>query len=298
MDRNKSHNEFFTPYKERVEKELALAACQLGEKTALQGACEYALLNGGKRFRPFLVLLIAEAMPAKLDVMKSALAVEFFHTASLIADDLPCMDNDDLRRGKPALHKVYGESVAILASFTLISLGYSYIYKNAEGMAKAMGFSAHSDRACVLALQTVSDLAGIFGATSGQFLDLFPQEESLANLKKMIQEKTVSLFEICFVLGWLFGGGTWERLAEVKKCSHHLGMAFQIADDLQDLFQDKDKGSNIAAFLGSQEAISLCKKEMSSFEESLISLNLHNEGFQRIISLITEPLNQPAPALL
>lgn len=283
--------EVFQPFKELIEKEILDAVHQMGEKSVLRDACEYALTNGGKRFRPLIVLMVADALPGKLNAMKSALAVEFFHTASLIADDLPSMDNDDMRRSKPSLHKVYEESVAILTTYTLISLGYSYIQKNSEEMGRSMGFSAYSDKTCVMALKAVSDLAGILGATSGQYLDLFPGELNLANLQKMIYQKTVSLFEISFVLGWLFGGGTWERLPEVKKCAYHLGMAFQIADDLNDLIQDKRQKNNIASFLGKAEALRSFHQEMKEFQKCLETLGLQTESFSAISSLLISSTN-------
>lgn len=287
--------DYFSPLRERVEKEIAASVLLMGEKTKLRDACEYALTNGGKRFRPLIVLMIGDALGHGFDLIPSALAVEFFHTASLIADDLPCMDNDDLRRNKPSLHKAYGESVAILASYTLISHGYAYMHKNVEAMGKKMGFSSHSERVCAVSLETVSHLAGIFGATSGQFLDLFPPEPTLEGLEKIIYQKTISLFEISFVLGWLFAGGQEERLPQVKKCAYHLGMAFQIADDLQDLFQDKGHKSNIAVFLGKEKALLSFCREMASLRESLQKVGLYTEGFKILSSLLVETLRKNLP---
>ena len=118
---SKSGSSHFFFYRDKIEQEIAKSIVAFGEKTKLRDACEYALTNGGKRFRPLIVLLIAEALGHGMNVYPSALSVEFFHTASLIADDLPCMDNDDERREKPSLHKVYGESIALLASYALIT---------------------------------------------------------------------------------------------------------------------------------------------------------------------------------
>jgi geranylgeranyl diphosphate synthase type II len=134
-----SSNFFF--HKDRIEKEIAKSILCFGEKTKLRDACEYALTNGGKRVRPLIVLLVGEALGNGLEVHEAALAVEFFHTASLIVDDLPSMDNDDERRDKPSLHKVYGEAIAILASYALMTGGFEKIQKNATLM-KALGFWA------------------------------------------------------------------------------------------------------------------------------------------------------------
>src|SRR6202167_2596390 len=111
---NQMGSSHFFFHRDKIEQEIAKSILSFGEKTKLRDACEYALTTSGKRFRPLIVIFIAEALGNGLNVYEAALAVEFFHTASLIADDLPCMDNDDERRDKPSLHKVYGEAIALL----------------------------------------------------------------------------------------------------------------------------------------------------------------------------------------
>ena len=114
----------FTSYQQEFEILVRkFAKHELGGATKLREACEYALTNGGKRFRPILLMMTAKAANGSVDVGYAALAVELFHTASLVADDLPCMDNDDMRRDKPSLHKVYGEGVALLVTYALIAAG-------------------------------------------------------------------------------------------------------------------------------------------------------------------------------
>jgi len=209
-------------HRDRIEQEIAKSISSFGEKTKLRDACEYALLSGGKRFRPLIVLMVAEALCNGLNVYDSALCVEFFHTASLIVDDLPCMDNDEERREKPSLHKVYGETIALLASYSLMTAGFEKIYKNSEAMRDAgVPYSLFSDRACALALESASRCSGILGATGGQFLDLFPPSYSLETVRQVLYKKTVTLFEVAFVLGWLFGGGDAARLEKVKKAAFH-----------------------------------------------------------------------------
>src|SRR5689334_6324109 len=95
-------------YQQRVEEKIREQLPSLGGSGELRAACEYALLNGGKRFRPALVYMVANALGKGQDISAAALAIEYFHTASLVADDLPCMDNDDERRNRPSVHKVYG----------------------------------------------------------------------------------------------------------------------------------------------------------------------------------------------
>jgi len=119
----------FDSYKQTIDKLIDDNIKDLGDENPLRDACEYALKNGGKRFRPALVYLISTSLNPDVDVSQAALSIELLHTASLIADDLPCMDDDDERRGRPSLHKVYDESIALLASYALIAAGYGCIAK-------------------------------------------------------------------------------------------------------------------------------------------------------------------------
>lgn len=261
-------------YRSQIESEIARFIDQMGEKNILRDACEYALLNGGKRLRPILVLLIAKSLGKEANVMSAALSVEFFHTASLIADDLPCMDNDDLRRSRPSLHKVFGESVAILASYALIAEGYGGIYRqnDPEGI-----------KVC---LEAATRCAGINGATNGQFLDLYPPGFDLQTVQKVIYQKTVTLFEISFVFGWTFGGGPLALLDEVKRAASHLGMAFQIADDLLD--DGEDSRINMAFCVGKERAEAMFEEEMRGFISSLKTLGLWSDAFQEVVSWLQQ----------
>lgn len=283
-----SKSSFFL-LRDKIEKEIAKSILSFGEKNKLRDACEYALLSGGKRIRPIIVLMVADALGFNLNVSPAALAVEFLHTASLIADDLPCMDNDDERREKPSVHKAYGESVALLASYSLIFAGYEKIHENGAVMKKTTPpFSEIAEHVCCVALEHSSRLAGILGATTGQFLDLNPPGQSFETARDVIYKKTVTLFEISFLLGWVFGGGMISRIAQVKKCAYHFGMAFQIADDLGDVAQDEkgQKEINIARVLGKKRAVDLFQKEMASFEEELTSLTLLTPSFEKMVDLM------------
>ncbi len=284
-----SKGSLFYFYKDCVEQEIAKSISSFGEKTKLRDAVEYALTNGGKRFRPVIVLLIAEALQHGLPVSDAALSVEFFHTSSLIADDLPCMDDEDERREKPTVHKVFGETIALLSSYALITAAFERIYKNACAM-KEMGppFSGYHERACMLALESAARSAGILGATGGQFFDLFPPSHNFETAKKVIHKKTVTLFEVSFVFGWVFGGGELDRLDEVKRAALHLGTAFQIADDLIDVGQDEKKQSemNMTKFLGEERARLLFQEEMARFTALLEELNLNTPSFQKLSTML------------
>lgn len=268
------------PYQLRINSRLKDLINGLGGPKTLKEACSYALTNGGKRFRPSLVLMIANAIDPKREAVDAALSIECFHTASLIADDLPCMDDDDERRNKPSVHKVYGESTALLTSYALISEGYACLVRNIK-LLKA-------DTIGTLAFENVTYNTGIQGATGGQLYDLYPPDPSLETLLQIHQMKTSALFEIAFVLGWLFGGGDSKLLPEVKKASAHFGLAFQIADDFEDLEQDQLQGNfvNIALMKGKVEASTLFKSEIEALKVDLKKLNLFTKEIQSLIDLM------------
>lgn len=280
---------FLEGYRHKFEGELSFAIERMGEKNVLRDACEYAIVSGGKRLRPLIVLMTADALGLGLDVMPSALSVEFFHTASLIADDLPCMDNDDFRRSRPSLHKAFGESVAILASYTLIAEGYGGIYRNAELMGGSAQFASQAAKAAILCLKAAAACGGIQGAANGQFLDLFPPDSSLETIYKVIAQKTSALFEIAFLFGWLFGGGSALSIQAIQSCAMQLGLAFQIADDLEDNDQDASHcdSVNLARILGKDRAQELFEKAMGGFKEGLEGLGLWTEPFQELFGFLS-----------
>lgn len=294
METQKSFISILEPYKLFIDQKLRENVEALGPKNQLRDACEYALLNGGKRFRPALVLMLAKAIGYDSDVSEAAMAIEFFHTASLIADDLPCMDNDDERRKKPTTHRLYGESVALLATYALISAGYACLVRNQDMIKNSHhSFADQSNRICVLALENAAYNTGLFGATGGQFLDLTPPNLSLSLVLDIIHKKTVTLFEISFVLGWLFGGGDLDQLPLVKKSAGHFGMAFQIADDLEDMTQDLIHGHslNIANLFGQERAKEMFHEEIQQFNRTLRLLKLEDSDLQALANLLAFQLH-------
>ncbi len=270
----------------KVNLELAALEHRLGEKTPLRDAVTYTLCSEGKRYRPIIVLLVAEALEKNQDVVPAALSVEFFHSASLIADDLPCMDNASMRRGKPTTHTLYGQSAALLASYTLISLGYEYVAKNTSLIQKTDPSFAEVG---LLAMETVTNAAGIFGATSGQFFDLFSPDSSLETLEKIVYQKTVTLFEISFVLGWLFGGGDKNLIDQVKSLAYHMGMAFQIADDLDDLQEDLLKETDtMVSVMGIEKSEERFLQETASYRAILKNLKIETAPLIFLIEMLEE----------
>lgn len=279
------------PYLTQIENAINANIEALGTDHLLKKACLYSLLNGGKRIRPALVLIIGEAIGAGADISQAALAIEYFHTASLVVDDLPCMDDDDERRNHPCTHKIYGETMTLLVSYALIAEGYRCLSQNAELLRKGQWpHSKDSDRICTLALDNAGYNTGLQGATGGQYLDIFPPDLSLETVKEVIHKKTTSLFEISFVFGWLYGGGDINKLDSVKKAASHFGMAFQIADDLGDMLQDaaNERKINMATLFGKEEALQLFLHEINNFEQEAALLGILTPQIDGIIRLLKE----------
>ncbi len=265
-------------YQEIIDGRIEASLAERGDKGALTEACAYSL-RGGKRFRPALVFLVAEALGFGCDVSSAALAIEYFHTASLVADDLPCMDDDNERRGQSSVHKVYGEAVALLVTYALIAEGY-HCLTQADASIDA--------KARLMAIENVAWNTGIQGASGGQYLDLFPKEITAEALQEVICKKTVSLFEIAFVLGWVYGGGDPEQLTGVKAAAKHYGMAFQIADDFDDKEQDiaNECRVNLALAMGVEAAHGQFQEELDGYRSCLRALGIDSAALLALADVL------------
>lgn len=278
---------FLGSYQTQFEWLIKQAIPTFGPKTVLRDAIEYALTNGGKRFRPAIVSIVAKAIGKQLDVTDAALAVEFFHTASLVADDLPCMDADEERRSHPTLHVAFGEATALLATYALIAAGYDRIRLNGQKLKEASVDGA--EKLSLLAIENISYNTGIFGASGGQYLDLFPENLTETTLLEAIDKKTGTLFEISFVLGWLFGGGKCDHLASVKKTALHFGRVFQICDDFLDLQQDVLQGNkSLPGLVGLRRAFELFHEELFGLKRELKKLRLESPELLALVQDVEE----------
>ena len=217
---------------EQVLDRLLPSADSLPER--LHESMRYSVFAGGKRLRPVLCMAVIEALGGDpLPFMPAACAIELVHTYSLIHDDLPAMDNDDLRRGKPTNHKVFGEAIAILAGDALLTLAFELI-ANME--------SAPSPHR----LDIVKHLArnsGTAGMVGGQALDLASEGKCVSGdtLERIHAQKTAALIQAAVIIGGVLGGAS-ERQAEALSaygCS--IGMAFQITDDILDATGDEKR---------------------------------------------------------
>ncbi len=278
-------------YRDQIEQAIAGSLVDFGERNELRDACEYALKSSGKRIRALQVLLIADALGNDLNAMEAALSVEFFHVASLIVDDLPCMDDGKKRHGRLPLHKVFGDAIALLASYSLISAAFGKIHQAVRRMEKHS--SLFADQAASLgmvALGHAACCAGILGASGGQFCDLFVSPLNLESLKRTIYKKTITLFEVAFAFGWIFGGGSLVHFDKIKESAYHFGMAFQIADDINDMLEDSQNQltNNIAIYMGKEKSYSLFKKELDSFRSSLLFLKIYTPSFEKMCTLLSQ----------
>lgn len=196
----------------------------------LAEAMAYSLMAGGKRLRPILCLAAADRHGISPEnAIPLAAAVEFIHTASLIHDDLPCMDDDDTRRGKPTNHKVFGERMAILAGDSLMTWAFGYAL---FGLA-VNGIDANR---AIRAVVCLSDAAGPSGICGGQVLDTDPEsfEPGEDFVYKTAQQKTADLICASVVSGVILGGAAAPKIRLAREYGSRLGLAFQIVDDILD----------------------------------------------------------------
>lgn len=193
----------------------------------LHRAMRYSVLGGGKRLRPILCLAFAEASGGTLEAaMPPALSVEFFHSYTLVHDDLPCMDNDDWRRGKPTCHRKFGVAMAVLVGDALQALAF-------EVAAEAQAPSPYRAAAYVLELAAA---AGSGGVIAGQVADTMTKAKtSVVQVRYVAEHKTAVLFVASCRMGVISAGGPDRLLVCAEEYGRHFGMAFQIADDLHEV---------------------------------------------------------------
>ncbi len=204
---------------------------------------EYSVKNGGKRVRPLLTMLFCDACGGNVDsALPFAKAVEFIHTYSLIHDDLPCMDNDDYRRGKPSNHKVYGEAFALLAGDGLLTAAFEIISKGClEGL--------YDSETAISGVSALSSLAGSRGMIGGQVVDLLNENNNDADfetLQLMDSLKTGALIEAACVLGCIVAGAEEEQFNAARIFAQNIGLAFQIKDDILDVTSSLEKLGKLA----------------------------------------------------
>jgi geranylgeranyl diphosphate synthase type II len=215
----------------------------------LHEAVRYSVLAPGKRIRPILVLASAESIGGSPDsVIQTACALECIHVFSLIHDDLPCMDNDDYRRGRLTNHKVYGEAMAMLAGDALLTLAFELIAENIATVAP--------DR-IVTALKLISNATGTWGMVGGQVVDIESEGKQIdvETLRYIHAHKTGALLTVSSLVGAVLCGADEAQQAALQKYGKSIGLAFQIADDILDIVGDQEKiGKPVGSDEGNDKA--------------------------------------------
>ena len=217
-------------YTALIETYLAGCFCEEAPQKELFDAIRYSLLAGGKRLRPMLTLALCEICGGSAEeALPFAAAVEMVHTYSLIHDDLPCMDNDDYRRGKPTNHKVYGEAMAVLAGDALLTAAFSQL-----------AAAALPAERVVRAVDALSRCAGELGMVGGQVLDMQAERRagSETEVRAIQSRKTGALISAACQLGVIAAGGSVRQQEAAADYAAALGLAFQIRDDILDVVGD------------------------------------------------------------
>ncbi len=207
-----------------------------GYSAEVRHAMNYAVSTGGKRLRPMLMYLTFNAMGGSGDIINPFMAaIEMIHTESLIHDDLPAIDNDSLRHGKPTVHKKFGEDIAILSGDALLNLAY-------ETAAKAFTMKP-GDKAVERAFFLLASKSGIHGMLGGQSADVILTGKSIdaKEMRYIYQKKTASLIECPMMIGAILAGATEEEIADIKQAGRDLGLAFQVQDDILDIISTSDQ---------------------------------------------------------
>lgn len=231
----------FDEYKELLDQHLMDFIPNIDNKSiSLYESMKYSLTAGGKRLRPVLLLAACEFAGGNIkEAIPYACAIEYIHTYSLIHDDLPAMDNDDLRRGLPTNHKVYGDAIAILAGDGLLNCAFEAISKD------MMLFydSPEKIRKRVNAAYEIAKGAGVRGMVAGQVSDI--EAENAIASKEMLEyihlNKTGALIRAAIKAGLYLGNPTDSMINDLEKYSENLGIAYQIADDIMDVVGNPDE---------------------------------------------------------
>jgi geranylgeranyl diphosphate synthase type II len=219
-------------YRTRAEQGLErLLPAATTRPARLHEAMRYALLGGGKRLRPVLTLATADLFGTNHDALPAAVAIECIHTYSLVHDDLPCMDNDDLRRGRATTHRQFDEATALLAGDALLTYAFQVIGTH---------YAAQPTLAAALTRE-LANAAGSERLIGGQMEDLLAEEKSdatPAELEFIHLNKTAAMITVSLLAGGLCGGASEAQLASLRIAGRHLGLAFQIVDDVLDTTVD------------------------------------------------------------
>ncbi|MBC7743137.1 MAG: polyprenyl synthetase family protein [Bdellovibrionaceae bacterium] len=235
----------------------------------------YSLKSGGKRFRPFLAALIYQLWDQDLNKIKNfCLALEMIHTYSLIHDDLPCMDNDDLRRGKPSNHKVFDEATALLAGDGLLTQAFGLLANDPFANAST----------CVELIKMTTSKVGSFGMVGGQVLDMNTlAKPTIENLELIHTMKTAFLIQCAAMGGAFLAKASVEELSAVEEFGLQLGLAFQIKDDLLDADEKDQSFKSYVSVLGLEKSNVELHRKSKLATLAIQSLKLKSDSLVQLI---------------
>ncbi len=282
----------FAGIRNQIERRLSeIAPTVSGSAPRLKKSIRYSLLDGGKRLRPLITVLTAEALGGRAAAaIDAACAIEMVHTASLMIDDLPCMDDATQRRGKPANHVAHGEDITILGAISLISDAFGLISRD-PGLAPAVKMDL---------VNALSQSIGVDGLCAGQERDLrdINQEADAEALAQLQYQKTGALFVVCLEAGARVAGLERDALNPLRAFGTHAGLAFQILDDLLDAVghsavtgkdQQADSGKQTyAAIMSHDEAEARADQELSDALAALEPAGINSEPFAAFLNLVLQ----------
>ena len=269
------------------------------QKTVIQ-AMNYSILAGGKRLRPMLLQETYRMFQGTGEVAEPFMAaIEMVHTYSLVHDDLPCMDNDEYRRGKKTTHVVYGEGMAVLAGDGLLNFAF-------ETAVKAFSFAEEKEEfdRIAKALSVFGQKAGIYGMIGGQTADIEAEnEESEATEEQLLfihEHKTAALIQSAMMVGAVLAEASEEEVERIEKCAYNIGLAFQIQDDILDVTgslttlgkqtgsDEKNKKTTYVTLKGMEQAVEDVRALSAEAIEILSSFKERNEFLEGLVKrLIT-----------
>lgn len=284
------YNSSYSRYQELSEKAIANELNYYNQiPEPLQSAIKYSINAGGKRLRPVLLLAACEMMGEKIEkAFPFATAIELIHTYSLIHDDLPCMDNDDYRRGLPCNHKVFGEATALLAGDGLLNMAYEIMLRHIIN---------NNSQNIIKAAAEIAEAAGSLGMAAGQSLDLYNENNTSAGEKELLyihKHKTGCLISASLTAGAYIANANSKKINIIKQIGEELGVLFQITDDILDVTgdfksmgkkinKDADRGKlTYIKLYGLENSKELASNSAQKITDKLKQLNCDTKFFEQI----------------
>lgn len=289
-------NSYIVSERRRINSALEEILDHASDSSRLIEAMKHSLMAGGKRLRPILCIATSEAVEGKTDdVMRAACALEMIHTYSLIHDDLPAMDNDNLRRGQPTCHVAFDEATAILAGDALLTFAF-------ETLSSIELNDTNHALKWLRVINKIATAAGYKGMIEGQMRDMAAEDTllSLEKLEVMHALKTGALIEASIITGAVLGDGTSEQIKNLKIYARSIGLAFQVADDILNVegdpaFMGKDVGTDKArkkstypSILGIEKSKEFAKKLVNNALQSLDHFDYKSDPLRAIAHYIIE----------